>query len=1133
MESRGARSGLAAVLCLLASLLLPPVPASAAATNHVFDPLLSLTGGTGTSSNDPVPDPGPGHPTKPFTHACGVAVDPAGYVYVVSQGEPVEPEPGQAPEILNGRIDVFDPTGEFIVEIHNDHQPCSVAVDGEGRVYVVQKDNLDHGVVHYEPDSYPPAPTTDYGAPTKVVNSSQNSSIAVNQANDHLLVLDFEVAEYGSATEGNPLIREGIGDDIPRKDGSGDGTLSQSHSVAVDASSGDIFVSSVCVDCPSPIPSSSKPFVSVVYVFDSDGAFKGEIDGSDTPAGGFTAPFGQLYIAIDEANEELFVTDVPESKIVYRFVANQSGGYDYAPDPELEKHAYVEPAVIAVSNGDVSTRGNVYVTTGTSVSHLYVFTRAGDVTAPEVRNPAFSNPTAEDVSLSGEVNPAGAATSYRFEYIADASYRSDLEAFGAGHGFDHATVVGGGSLPAGNQFVTVSTFLAGLAEGTVYHFRVVASNFCKADKSIPCTTEGEERVFATFPTPALQQPCPNQGLRVGPSALLPDCRAYELVTPADTNGRSPEATKIGADTDLVSVGGDSLLFVTAGGSLPSLGGNGIADGYEAIRSPLGWSSTLGGPTGEQSQSPAPGQASTDHGYWFWRTGSGIDHGDLVIDGQSTTYVRLPDHSFRLVGAGPLQTDPRAQPLRLAPGGAHMIFSSARPLTPDSSPDGVITIYDTTADGATAAVSLKPDGTAPPGGSEVRYRGSSADGAAVAFTVSEAGAIALYERRSGMTKLVATGPTTFAGLSTEGARLTYLQDGDMFSFDFSNGTTTQIGSGGESLPVNVSADGSHVYFVSSKVLATSEGPVAGKNNFYVWDAESQAIDFIARLTDLDLSGTKFPQATAYGLTLWSNGIQAGQSGVDPSRTTPSGHVIVFESHAGLTGHDSSGTAQVYRYEAGPSPSLSCLSCSPSLAPPGGDSHLQVFEFSNEQAPALPGTPVRNVSDDGRFVFFQSPDPLVATDVDETEDVYEWEAPGAGGCARTQGCLALISSGRSGAPNFLYAATPSGSDVFFTTADLLTPADGDVTFSIYDARVNGGFPDEAVSGCRSGECRGEPVSAPALLQPSSSVTQPSRHCRKIKRKARHKSVKGHASKKRCAAKHRKRHHHHRSAKPGAKR
>lgn len=1117
-STRGIRNRLArAVLasCVGAILLTAGSAAPAAAEGgHVFDPLLSLTGGTEVSSLDPVADPGPAHPPKPFSLPCGVAIDPAGYVYVANRGDIEEGE------IKNGRIDVFNPAGEFVVEIQNEAHPCGPAVDAAGNLYLVQEKPGVDGVVRYSPDSYPPTATTDYGSPAMLAPDIEGQ-VAVNQQTGHLFVPANErIREYSSAAEGNALLRADIGE----------GTVELARSIAVNASTGEILVGSLCPGC-EPIPTPAQPFVSLVYVLDSTGALKATIDGSDTPEGGFRSPFGKVYPAVDEETGEIFVGDVDGSSRVYRFVPN-GGAYEYAADPELEEHSYVPLAEIAVSNGATNpTRGNVYVTSKNSEPHLFAFTPEPETAAPVIANPRFSDATLEDVLLRAEINPGGAATSYRFEYVDEATYRQDVEELGPGHGFDRAAAAGAGSLPAGNQPIPVSAFVGGLESGRSYRFRVSASNHCKpSEPEALCTSVSGEVAFATYPQPPAQAACANEALRSGPSAALPECRAYELVTPPDTNGREPVARFVeGFDTELARSDGNGLLFMTYGGTLPgALAGSGIIDGYEATRSEQGWGSHLAGPTGAQSQAGTPGGAAGNHGYWLWRTGGKTDHGSLVVGEEPTRYVRQPDGSFRLVGEGPLGSDPRARGVWISPDGSHFIFTSAVPLADGASAPGVVTIYDRGLDGVTHVVSLKPGGEAPQGGATVKFEGASADGTAIAFTVTEAGIPTLYLRRDNAVTLpVATGPLSFAGLATDGSRLTYVKDGNIFSFEAASGTATPVGSGGKSMPVNVSGDGTRVYFVSTRVLGTPVGQVATKDNFYVWDAATGSVRFIAVLTEQDVDGTEYQEGAfiAYGLGLWLRGIEPSDSaleglGLDPSRTTPDGHAIVFESRAKLTGYENAGHAEIYRYEAGGSPELICLSCNPTLAAASGDSHLQVLAAADDGAPTHASVPVRNISDDGQTVFFQTPEPLVAHDVDGVEDVYEWMAPGKGGCTRAGGCLALISSGHSVSHNYLFAATPSGRDVFFTSPDLLASTDTDVTVSVYDARVGGGFAESTVAPCAGEACKDQPTTPPVLSTPSSSSVGPSgnvtspKKCRKGQRKIRrHGKVK-------CVRKHRKR-------------
>ena len=63
--------------------------------------------------------------------------------------------------------------------------------------------------------------------------------------------------------------------------------------------------------------------------------------------------------------------------------------------------------------------------------------------------------------------------------------------------------------------------------GRTYHYRVVASNELG-------TVYGPDQTFTTLT--AEQAACPNEQMRGGFSGRLPDCRAYELVTPPVKSG---------------------------------------------------------------------------------------------------------------------------------------------------------------------------------------------------------------------------------------------------------------------------------------------------------------------------------------------------------------------------------------------------------------------------------------------------------------------------------------------------------------------------------------------------------------------------------------------------------------------
>ena len=706
---------------------------------------------------------------------------------------------------------------------------------------------------------------------------------------------------------------------------------------------------------------------------------------------------------------------------------------------------------------------------------------------PRVQSTVATQITDTTATLTASINPANESTTYHFEYgLADCSANPCT-----------SVPLPDANIGAGGADIPVAKEVTGLQPGTTYHFRVVATN-------LTGVSEGEDS-FTTYPLA---------------SKGLPDGRAYELVTPPDMNGLFPRSF-IGAgggrnnfSAPLAAPSGESVVFDTEG-ALPGSEGNGSIDAYEAVRGQGGWSSHVISPPGGQTEQPGPGGLSADHQFAFWESG---EAGALALGGLDTSYLRHPDGTFELFGQGSLNVDPAADAKLIAPGADHIIFATgvfgpAVKLEEDAPEASLGAVYDRTPSG-THVVSLLPGDVTP--STDALYRGASADGSAVAFEVEGT----LYERLGDTATLeVAGGNPTFAGISQNGDRVFYFRPdgsenpvrGDIFAFDADTEATTPIATGGGATVVNVSPDGSHVYFVSTHQLDGEKGTL-GADNLYAWDGSS--VRFIATLDPTDL--TAFDPNGLVNLATWTSfavgtSLDENHGPVnDPSRTTPDGAFMVFQSHASLTSYDSNGHSEIYLYDAG-NGNLTCVSCNPTNAAAVSDAELQGFRGG---APTNALSWIPNVTDDGSAVFFQSGEALVPGDADGKTDVYEWR----------EGQVSLISSGHSdGTPDFLYGMTPDGHDVFFETRDSLLPEDrSGGAGAIYDARVGGGFPSTlGKTPCMAGDnCQDAPTPAPSLSRPGSEISQAQasprpqpRHCRKgthrVKRHGRIRCVKRHPS------------------------
>jgi hypothetical protein len=1100
-RSRGARSILLAAVA--SSVLLAfGVATAIAAEGYEFEPLRSLSGNCKVSKGDPVPDPPAASPEQAKAieeceagshppHAFGatsesntgavrsITTDFYGDIYVASS-TPAEEKAG--------RVDIFNPEGLFITEVAEPVGPRSIAVDSLGNLYVSTRN---HKVQRFSPTApYEPLlGKIKYESPPVLVFEDETVSldaIAINPVNNRpFLNMGHSIFEFGSAAEGNPLKDKTIGEGVLANfNGQG---------LAIDAANNRLYASDSKKVRVFELASPHKLLLTV--------------EGSSMPDGNLTF---NISLAANEKSGHFFIFDEanPEPIEEFEFVSGEPNEAKHLATIE-HKIKGIFGAEIGADNGQFSpNRGYLFAPTEEGPGRSFAFSPPQEKFAPVVESASVAEVTDSGAELRATVNPKGLETEYVFEYTT----QEDFEA----NEFATAVVAGEGKIPAGTTGVKVTASASGLSPETEYRFRVRASNE-KGD-------DDEEATFTTYPSPETILPCPNDATRTGLSALLPDCRAYELVSPPDTDARTP----LGVGTLGVYFGtresspaGDKVSFFVEGGALPGTEGTGFlaGDPYLSTRGANGWSTTSAGPTGAESPAPLTGSTSPDQGYSFWESNG---EGSAAFEGRPTSYVRYPDGHSAFVGRGSLQNDPQAAGRLISENGSHIIFTSndepgdsAIQLEQNAPLDGTNTVYDRTADEVTHVVSLLPNEETPAAGEDAAYKGASLDGKGVAFVIGGE----LYLRFDNQKTYEIGAGLNFAGIAEGGHRIFYLEGGDLFAFDAEGEETIRFTETGDVTPVNVSADGTAAYFVSPTALPTEPNPqgatpveAAGLQNLYLSEGVGSSIDFVGVVTDRDVKGEFIETERVEGLGLWTNAVtvgeggNAGRYGVDPSRSTPNGSALLFESRADLTGYDPEGHSEVYRYDS--AGELQCLSCNPTGAAATSDASLESLLLALAKSQPLGKFAiVNNLRADGHRAFFQSSEPLVLSDTDGLQDIYEWEAQGTGSCGRPEGCIYLVSSGESDRVDYLYAVSDSGDDVFFRSADQLLPSDTESTPSIYDARVGGGFREEPEVICQGEGCRPTITPPPTLptpgIQPSDESGNappepPAKHCPKGKHK-----------------------------------
>ena len=646
---------------------------------------------------------------------------------------------------------------------------------------------------------------------------------------------------------------------------------------------------------------------------------------------------------------------------------------------------------------------------------------------------------------------------------------------------------GGNSLP-----IVVEAHLTGLTPEAVYHFDLFATNGAGEVQS------GDKEFVPTLDP---VETCPNEQARKENNSLaLPECRAYEMVTPPG---------KEGFRASIARFSGDTIAYTSNAGNLSKSGQNGLfGNSYVAVRTAAGWETVpnLNGPAGTLRD--APSLVTTPTGLFgtfnysenlrssIWRV-----HRQDAVPGENF-YLRNQDGTFTLIGPNngttgiaPFENSASSADLTHLVrwgGGEQSLWGP-----------GVYESVGTGNEDPPRRVDVDNSGSpiASCPGIAASGKTISRDGRVIVLAVSggcggsSPPANEIWARIGGTTSVdvsasqcTRTAPTCnapvapeFVASTPDGSRVFFTttqqlvngdtdEANDLYACDIPPGTP--VPTSGKANPCaafmkvsvaesgaadvesvrTISKDGSTIMFTAKGVLAANSNAlgghaIAGDHNFYVWRQDAAHPEgqttFLARLESDDIGS---PQ------------------------TTPDGRYLVFTTASQLVETDTDNGRDVYRYDV---ESGELTRVSTNVNGVGGNGDALDAGIPPEAA----------VSDDGTKIVFESAEALSAADGNAAPDVYLW----------TPHRVFLVTTGAVGggslsneAGSLSEAIDGSGKNLFFHTPAALSPADGDDLGDVYDARVGGGFSFAEPPACSGEACQSEGEgpqvgSPPATIQP----------------------------------------------------